>query len=254
MIAKIITVVNHKGGVGKTTTSINVGAGLARRKKKILLVDLDPQASLSHSLGIHEPEIPMYRIIKTGMHIGPDVPVKHIQRLEVVPSSLDLSGLEVDLPRINNWERTVEKLLLPIRGRYDYIIIDSPPSLGHLTINALTASDMLLIPVQPEYLGLQGLGKLMEIVDKVRGKFNHRIDLLGVVVTMYDKRKILHRDMVTMIKRSFPGGVFSTMIRDNIALAEAPAMGKDIFSYDPRSHGALDYEALCKEILARDKQ
>jgi chromosome partitioning protein len=245
-MSKVIAVTNHKGGVGKTTSTINIGAGLAKLGKRVLLIDLDPQANLSQSLGIKDPTATIYGAIR-GEH--PLQPVNVLKRLDVVPSTLDLSGAEIELSSETGREYILRELLEPVKGSYDYVIIDSPPSLGLLTVNALTSADEILIPLQAQYLALQGLSKLLEIVDKIQKRLNKGLRIGGVFITQYDSRKILNRNVVETIESHFKETVFKTRIRDNVALAEAPTQGQDIFRYNPTSYGALDYLALCKEIV-----
>ena len=245
-MSKVIAVTNHKGGVGKTTSTINIGAGLAKLGKRVLLIDLDPQANLSQSLGIKDPTATIYGAIR-GEH--PLQPVTVLKRLDVVPSTLDLSGAEIELSSETGREYILRELLEPVKGSYDYVIIDSPPSLGLLTVNALTSADEILIPLQAQYLALQGLSKLLEIVDKIQKRLNKGLRIGGVFITQYDSRKILNRNVVETIESHFKETVFKTRIRDNVALAEAPTQGQDIFRYNPTSYGALDYLALCKEIV-----
>lgn len=247
-MSKVIAITNHKGGVGKTTSTINIGAGLAKLGKRVLLIDLDPQANLSQSLGIREPSATIYGAIR-GEHALQ--PTNVMKRLDVVPSTLDLSGAEIELSGEAGREYILRELLETVKGSYDYVIIDSPPSLGLLTINALTSADEILIPLQAQYLALQGLTKLLEIVEKIQKRLNKGLRIGGVFITQYDSRKILNRNVVETIQGHFKDTVFTTKIRDNVALAEAPTRGEDIFRYNPTSYGAVDYLALCKEIVKR---
>lgn len=248
-MSNTITISNHKGGVGKTTSAINIGAGLARLGKRILLIDLDPQANLTQSLGITEPDSTIYDAIRGAGKLEP-IPI--LANLDLVASTLDLSGAEVELSSETGREYILKELLQPLKASYDYIVIDSPPSLGLLTINALTASDRVYIPLQAQYLALQGLTKLLEIVDKINRRLNKELKIGGVFITQYDSRKVLNRDVVVAIESRFTELLFYTRIRDNIALAEAPAAAQDIFRYSPKSYGAQDYLGLCNEILDRD--
>jgi chromosome partitioning protein len=244
-MSKVISISNHKGGVGKTTSAINIGAGLNRLGKKILLIDLDPQANLSQSLGLIEPERTIYGALRGEYKLQP---IEVLTGLEVIPSTLDLSGAEVELSGEAGREYILKELIDPLRGLYDYILIDSPPSLGLLTINAFTASDLVFIPLQAQYLALQGLTKLLEVIEKIQKRLNKELKVGGVFITQYDSRKVLNRDIVSTIEAHFKNEVFNTKIRDNIALAEAPAQGLDIFRYSPKSYGAEDYLSLCVEI------
>jgi len=247
-MSKIISISNHKGGVGKTTSAINIGAGLNKLKKKVLLIDLDPQANLSQSLGVIEPERTIYGAIRGEYSLQP---IEILKGLDLIPSTLDLSGAEVEMSGEAGREYILKELIEPLKASYDFILIDSPPSLGLLTINSFTASDSILIPLQAQYLALQGLTKLIEVVDKIKRRLNKELEIGGVFITQYDKRKVLNRDVAETIKTHFKDEVFETMIRDNIALAEAPANGLDIFRYSPKSYGAEDYLSLSKEILKK---
>jgi chromosome partitioning protein len=244
----IISLLNHKGGVGKTTSAINIGAGMVELGKKVLLVDLDPQANLTLSLGIPRQKSTIYENIKGEGELEPFT-VK--PGMDVITSSLDLSGAEMEMINEAGREYILRELFEPVMDAYDYIIIDCPPSLGLLTLNALTCSRMVFIPLQTEFLALQGLAKIKQVIDKVRFRLNKDLEIGGVLPTMYDARKVLNRDVVETILKYFGEKVFKTYIRDNVALAEAPAQRMDIFSYQPKSVGAQDYLNLCQEILVR---
>jgi chromosome partitioning protein len=247
---KVLSISNHKGGVGKTTSAINIGAGLNILKKKVLLIDLDPQANLTQSLGLIDQEKNIYGALRGEYKLEP---ITVLKGLDVIPSTLDLSGAEIELSSEPGREYILKELIEPLRASYDFILIDSPPSLGLLTINAFTASDEILIPLQAQYLALQGLAKLVEVVDKIKGRLNKELKVGGVFITQYDSRKVLNRDVAETIQAHFKDEVFTTKIRDNIALAEAPAQGLDIFRYNSKTNGAEDYLALSKEILKRSK-
>lgn len=244
----VISLLNHKGGVGKTTSVINIGAGLARMGKKVLLIDLDPQANLSLSLGVPRQASTIYEAMRGESELEPYT-VK--EGLDIVMSTLDLSGAEMELINEAGREYILKELFEPVKEDYDFIIIDCPPSLGLLTLNALAASRYVYIPLQTQFLAMQGLAKIKQVIDKVRFRLNKQLEIGGVIATMYDSRKILNRDVVDTIKKYFGEKVFDTKIRDNVALAEAPAQRKDIFSYNKSSIGAKDYLSLCKEILGR---
>jgi len=247
-MSRVISISNHKGGVGKTTSAINIGAGLSLLGKKILLIDLDPQANLSQSLGLIEPERTIYGALRGEYKLQP---IEIVKELEVIPSTLDLSGAEIEMSAEAGREYILRELIEPIRASYDYILIDSPPSLGLLTINSFTASDEVFIPLQAQYLALQGLTKLLEVIDKIKKRLNKELRVGGVFITQYDNRKVLNRDVASTIEAHFKDEVFKTRVRDNIALAEAPSQGLDIFRYSPKSYGAEDYLSLSKEILKR---
>ncbi len=247
----VISLLNHKGGVGKTTSAINIGAGLVELGKSVLLIDLDPQANLSLSLGIPRQKSTIYEALRGESEL---VPYTVKERLDVVTSTLDLSGAEMELINEAGREYILRELLEVVEEDYDYVIIDCPPSLGLLTLNALTSSTYVYIPLQTEFLALQGLTKIKQIIDKVRFRLNKKLSIGGVIATMYDHRKVLNRDVVETIRKFFGNRVFDTYIRDNVALAEAPAQRKDIFAYSKRSPGAKDYLALSKEIIERTAQ
>jgi chromosome partitioning protein len=245
-MSKVISISNHKGGVGKTTSAINIGAGLNKLGKKILLIDLDPQANLSQSLGLIDQDKNIYGAIRGEYKLQP---IQVLKGLDIIPSTVDLSGAEIELSGEAGREYILRELIAPLKKQYDFIIIDSPPSLGLLTINSFTASDEILIPLQAQYLAIQGLTKLLEVIDKIKKRLNKKLKVGGVFITQYDSRKVLNRDVVTSIKQRFKTEVLKTMIRDNVALAEAPIQGVDIFRYQLKSKGAEDYLALCKEII-----
>ncbi len=242
---------NHKGGVGKTTSAINIGAGLVELGKKVLLIDLDPQANLTLALGMPRHPNTIYEALRGESGL---VPYQAKENLDVVISTLDLSGAEMELINEAGREFILRELFEPLRHEYDFLIIDCPPSLGLLTLNALTSSDLVFIPLQTEFLAMQGLAKIKQVIQKVKLRLNRELAIGGVIATMYDHRKVLNRDVVDTIRKYFGDMVFETLIRDNVSLAEAPAQRQDIFRYSPNSPGAEDYLALCKEILARAEQ
>ncbi len=247
-MGSVISLMNHKGGVGKTTSTINIGAGLVELGKKVLLLDLDPQANLTIAFGISRQRITIYESLRGESEL---VPFNVKPHLDVITSTLDLSGAELELINEAGREFILRELIAPLREEYDFIIIDCPPSLGLLTLNALTSSDTVFIPLQTEFLALQGLAKIKQVIDKVRLRLNNKLHIGGVLPTMYDSRKVLNRDVVETIQKYFGDKVFKTMIRDNVSLAEAPAQRQDIFEYNKNSSGAEDYLSLCKEILER---
>ncbi len=216
--------------------------------KKVLLIDLDPQANLTLSLGIPRQTNTIYEALRGESELEP---YNVRENLDVVMSTLDLSGAEMELINEAGREYILKELFEPIRDEYDFIIIDCPPSLGLLTLNALGASDYVYIPLQTQFLALQGLAKIKQVIDKVKFRLNKNLEIGGVIATMYDARKILNRDVVDTIKKYFGEKVFDTLIRDNVSLAEAPSQRKDIFNYNRSSIGAQDYMNLCKEILER---
>jgi chromosome partitioning protein len=242
----IYAVSNHKGGVGKTTSTINIGAALAAKKKKVLLVDLDPQANLTQSLGINKAEITIYDNLRGEKLVSP---IECKSNLYVLPSSLDLSAAEIELSSEPGREYILKEFLLKLKDKYDYILIDCPPSLGLLTINALTAADFVIIPMQAEYLPLRGLAKLTEVINKIQARLNTALQIGCVFLTQYDSRKILNRDVADSVEQYFGNKFLKSKISSNIALAEAPSQGKDIFSYNRNCKGAEDYSILVDEII-----
>jgi len=249
---KIIALINQKGGVGKTTSTVNIGAGLTKLNKKVLLIDLDPQAHLTYSLGIpaHELDKSIYKLIKKEV-TWKEILIKR-NELKIIPSSLGLSGAETELSGIAGKEFLLKEALGGLKG-FDYILIDSPPSLGLLTINALTTAQEVYIPLQVEFLALQGLSKLLETIDIVKKRLNKNLEITGIIAIRFDGRKNLNKEVVEKIKDYFGNKLFKTFIRDNISLAEAPSFGKTIFEYKSNSHGANDYLNLSKEILKRNR-
>ena len=245
---RVISISNHKGGVGKTTSVVNIGAGLAMQGRKVLLIDLDPQANLTISFGIPESESNIYNSFTNGNALEP-INIK--ENLDIIPSSSDLAAVEIELNSETNQNNNnnIFELIKPLRSRYDYIIIDCPPSLSLLTLNAFVASDEVIIPIQPHFLAVKGLAKIIEVVNKIKSTVNKKVEISGVFVTMFDNRKILHKDVLNTIIMYFDDRVFKTKVRTNIALAEAPVVGKDIFEYDQRSNGAFDYARIVLEII-----
>jgi len=250
-MTRVIAISNHKGGVGKTTSVVNIGAALATQKRKVLLVDLDPQANMTLSFGIKEPESTIYEALKGESILKP---IKISKNLEIIASSLDLSAAETELSSEAGREYIFSELIEPIKNNYDYIIVDCPPSLGLLTINAYTAADEVFIPLQPHFLAIKGLTKIIEVINKIKKRLNKKLEITGVFVTQYDRRKILHRDVLEIIKSYFQDRLFYTQVRENISLAEAPSKGLDIFRHDPTSNGADDYSRLTKEIIKMEKK
>lgn len=245
-MTKIISIINHKGGVGKTSSAIAIGASLNLHKKKVLLIDLDAQANLTQSLSFNETEQTIYGALK-GQYPLPVYEKK--KGLDIVPSTLDLTAAEIELSSEAGREFLLKELIVPVKNKYDYILIDCPPALGLLTLNALTASTDLIIPVESQYLALQGMAKLMDIVTKVQTRLNKDLKIMGILITKYEVRQTLDRNIVEVINNTFGDKVFKTHIRKNIAIAEAPTQGIDIFEYNSNSSGAEDYKKVTKEIM-----
>lgn len=244
----IISISNHKGGVGKTTSTVNIGVGLKNEGKKVLLVDLDPQANLTQSLGIQFGGKTIYNAMK-----GDALPIV-TAAVDVVPSSLDLAAIESELASKIARESVLKKLLAPYKDKYDYILIDCPPSLGILTINAFAASDEIFIPLQAEYLALSGLSKMMDIMELIRSELNPNLKIGGIFLTQFDNRRVLNRNILEGVKEQFPKDVFKSIIRENVSLAEAPISQRHIYDYSSRSKGAEDYMSLVTEIIKKHKK
>lgn len=244
-MAVVISIANFKGGVGKTTSTLNIGAGLSILGKKVLLIDLDPQFNLTQSMGIEEPETSIYYALKGEEELQP---IEMQERLYLITSSIDLIRSEMELSGVYQREKVLDKLLQPIKDDYDYILLDCPPSLGVLTFNAFTASDLIYIPIEAEFLALKGYSILKNTLESVG------LEIDQVFITKFDRRKVLNRSVLETIQNTLKDKAFKTVIRENITLAETPAVGMDVFSYDANSAGAEDYLSLCKEIIKNTKQ
>lgn len=250
-MGKIISIVNQKGGVGKTTSSVNIGAYLACLGKKVLLVDLDPQANASSGLGIDHRNVErgVYDALIGNCSLLDAVIETSQENYYIAPATISLSGASVELVALDNREFRLSSILESVQGDFDYIIIDGPPSLGLLTINSLTASDQVIIPIQSEYYALEGLGQLLETISLIQNNLKPSLGIMGVVITMFDKRNRLSSLVKDELYKYFPNKVFKSIIPRNVRLAEAPSYGQSIFQYDPRSVGAKAYEELAREII-----
>lgn len=249
-MAKVISVAIQKGGSGKTTTVVNLAAGLADKGFKVLAIDFDPQGNLTHALGVRKFKETINGALM-GEHELPIEPVR--ENLDVVPANIKLAEGEMHLVGMMVREKKLKNAIKPVLDDYDFIIIDCPPSIGVLTINALTASDRVLIPLQAEYLATIGFGQIKNMIDFVKDQLNPKLEVGGVFLTQYDKRVLLNRTAQDEIQKVFKDKVYKTVIRRNITLAETPASGKDIFQYSPNSNGAKDYKSLVNEFLKREK-
>lgn len=246
-----IAVINQKGGVGKTTTAVNLAAGLAKRGKTVLLIDLDPQGNASSGLGLDKNNLnsTTYEVLLGQIPLSDAIQNTALKGLFILAANANLAASEIDLVTRPDREKSLDSVIKP--ATHDFIIIDSPPALGLLTINGLTASDSLIIPVQTEYYALEGLGQLLDTTQRVRASLNPKLELFGVVLTMYDKRTSLSEQVAVEVRKHFGDKVFKTVIPRNVKLAEAPSYGKTIFEYDRWSKGAKAYKQLTAELLAR---
>ncbi|MBB1085615.1 ParA family protein [Limosilactobacillus fastidiosus] len=249
----VIALANQKGGVGKTTTSVNLGACLADAGKKVLLIDLDPQGNATSGLGVDKKDIDesVYDVLINDVELKDVIMKSSHEGLDIVPTTIALSGAEVELTNLMARETRLKDAFGDVRDEYDYIMIDCPPSLGLLTINAFTACDSILIPVQSEYYALEGLSQLLNTIKLVRKHFNSDLKVEGVLLTMYDKRTNLGQQVNAEVKKYFGDQVYETIIPRNVRLSEAPSHGQAIVDYDKRSTGAKVYQQLAKEVLAR---
>jgi len=254
-MTRVIAFVNQKGGVAKTTSVVNVGAGLALAGKKVLMIDLDAQGHLTVSLGVdaYELDSTIYELFKGAENVT-DAIQSIDGKYDLIPSNIRLSGLEMELSAIKGREFILQRILKRIEQDYDYILLDCPPSLALMTLNALTAAKELFIPLQAEYLALHGMSQLLDVVSFVRQKLNPELSLTGVIITFFDRRKLLNQQGHEKIVATFNERAFQTVIRNNVALAEAQAFNVDVFAYKPSSNGAKDYEALVGEILMQEEK
>lgn len=252
-MSTVIALVNQKGGVGKTTTAVNLAAFLGKRKKKVLLIDMDPQANATSGLGIdkRELELTSYDVLVNDTAISDVIYETNADSVDICPANINLAGAEVELVTAISREQILKNAIGTIADAYDYVLLDCPPSLGLLTLNALTASNRLIIPIQGEYYALEGLSQLMDTINIVKKKLNPELEILGVVLTMFNLRTQLSRQVKEETDKYFGGKVFKTLIPRNVRLAEAPSHGLAICDYDKNSKGARAYEALAKEVIKR---
>ncbi|WP_372918668.1 ParA family protein [Salegentibacter sp.] len=253
-MGKIIAIANQKGGVGKTTTSVNLAASLGVLEKKVLLIDADPQANATSGLGIdvEEVEFGTYQLLEHSISPEQAILQTSSPNLDIIPAHIDLVAIEIELVDQENRESMLKKAITPLKEKYDYILIDCAPSLGLLTLNALTAADSVLIPIQCEYFALEGLGKLLNTIKSVQKIHNKKLDIEGLLLTMYDSRLRLSNQVVEEVQKHFGEMVFDTIIQRNVRLSEAPSYGESIINYDAGSKGASNYLSLAHEIIKKN--
>lgn len=254
-MAKILAITNQKGGVGKTTTSVNLGASLASMGKKVLLVDIDPQGNTTSGVGINKADVTycIYDVIINDIHPSDAIVETDLPNLFIIPATIQLAGAEIELVPTISREVRLKKSLSLIRHLYDYILIDCPPSLGILTVNSLTASDAVIIPIQCEYYALEGLSQLLNTVRLVQKHLNTSLQIEGVLLTMFDARTNLGIQVIEEVKKYFQQKVYQTVIPRNVRLSEAPSHGQSIITYDPKSKGAEVYLELAKEVISNEQ-
>jgi len=253
-MSRVLVVANQKGGVGKTTTVVSLGAFLAAAGKRVLVVDVDPQANATSSLGIDKHSVPasVYEVLVSGLPLDSALILTRRVGLDLIPSTPALAGAEIELVSIAGREHRLKQALAPVRDRYDYVLVDCPPSLGLLTVNALVAADEVIIPVQCEYLPMEGLAELMRTVELVQHHLNPALGIRGLLMTMYDARTSLAQQVVDEVREHFPDRTFQTIVPRSVRLSEAPSYGEPILDYAPHSPGGLAYQALAEEILNRE--
>jgi chromosome partitioning protein len=251
-MTRIVALANQKGGVGKTTTAINLAASLAACERNVLLIDLDPQANATSGIGLPKNEThSMYAVLLDGVQLRSVIRSTEMPLLHVAPSSVDLVGAEIELGGVKGREYRLREALKPVAHEYDYVLIDSPPSLGLLTVNGLTASDSVLVPMQCEYFAMEGVSQLLDTIERVRETLNPDLAIEGIALTMYDDRVNLARQVAEEVRNHFGDRVYRTVIPRNVRLGEAPSFGKPIILYDIRSRGSEAYVSLAREFIAR---
>jgi len=252
-MGRVMSVVNQKGGVGKSTTAVNLGTSLAKMDKKVLVVDIDPQGNATSGVGVDKNEVEkcIYRLLVEDEAIEEIITSTRVENLQLIPATIELAGAEIELVSSLSREAKLSKAMDGVVGDYDYILVDCPPSLGLLTLNALTASEGVLVPIQCEYYALEGLGQLMRTIQLVQNHLNPDLEIGGVIMTMYDARTNLSQQVIEEVKNYFKDRVFETVIPRNVRLSEAPSFGLPIGLYDAQSKGAKAYDDLARELVSR---
>ena len=250
-MAKVFAITNQKGGVGKTTTAINLSTCISFYQKRVLLIDIDPQGNTSSGIGLDRLKIKrcVYDVLINQVPINEVIMQTQIKNLDVLPSTIQLAGAEIELVNYISRENKLKHAIRPIKDNYEYIIIDCPPSLGLLTLNSLTAADSVIIPIQCEYYALEGISQLLNTINLVRENLNSTLEIEGILFTMYDSRTNLSRDVVEEVRKYFRGKIFKSVIPRNVRVSEAPSYGKPVVVYDKKSKGAIAYKKLAKEVM-----
>jgi len=251
-MVKVIAITNQKGGVGKTTTALNLSTSIAMKGKRVLLIDSDPQGNASSGMGLDKSKIgkSIYDVLINQTSIKEITVQSIVKRLDILPSTIQLAGAEIELVNYISRENKLKHSINVIKNNYDYVIIDCPPSLGLLTLNALTAADSVIIPIQCEYYALEGIGQLLNTINLVRENLNSKLEIEGIVLTMYDNRTNLSRDVIKEVKKYFTGEIFKSVVPRNVRVSEAPSYGKPVVLYDKKSKGAMAYKKLAQEVIA----
>ena len=252
-MSRVLAVANQKGGVGKTTTAINLGAALAAMEKKVLLVDCDPQGNATRGLGVEVDDVHLYHALTDQLDPREAPRATGFPFLDIIPAGRDLVGVEVEFVGLQGWQWRLARAVNAIRDEYSVVLFDCPPSLGHLTINALVAADGVIVPLQCEYFALEGISALVSTVRRVRATMNPRLSVAGIVLTMHDERTNLSKDVANEVREHFSDLVFDTIVPRNVRLAEAPSYGVPVLAYDIKSRGAQAYLALAREVLGRPR-